>query len=95
MVGNPRRTPDSRRIRRLNSPAAIEVEADSDGVPLRVRAGGWQDVRLLREPWRIDQHWWRTEAIRRTYYRVAFEDGRPLTIYSDLTSGHWFSQAYS
>jgi hypothetical protein len=28
------------------------------------------------------------------YYRVAPEDGPPLTIYHDLVSGSWFRQEY-
>lgn len=94
MVGNPGRAPDSRRVRRLNTPTAIEVEPDDAGVPVRVRMGSWQDVRLLRKPWRIDQHWWRTEPVQRDYFRVAFEDGRPVTIYHDAGGG-WYRQAYS
>ena len=95
MVGNPRTAADTRRIRRLKTPAAIEVEASEDGIPLRLRSGGvWQDVTLLRRPWLIDQHWWRGEPVRRNYYRVAHDDGRPLTLYRDLVAGEWFRQEY-
>ena len=95
MVGHTRATADTRRIRRLKTPGAIEVAASSDGVPLRVRfGGGWQDVSLIRRPWSIDQHWWRGEPVRRDYYRVAPQDGPPLTVYHDLVSGDWFRQEY-
>lgn len=94
MVGHTRGTADTRRIRRLKTPRAVEVEASEDGVPLRVRLGTWQDVTLVRRPWRIDQHWWRSEPVRRDYYRVAPEDGPPLTLYHDLVSGGWFRQEY-
>jgi hypothetical protein len=95
MVRHTRTTADTRRIRRLKTPHAIEVEAASDGIPLRVRFGGdWQDVSLLRRPWRIDQHWWRHEPVRRDYYRVAPQDGTSLTIYHDLVSGEWAQQEY-
>jgi hypothetical protein len=71
------------------------VEADAEGIPLRLRLGSsLQDVALVRRPWRVDQHWWRDERISRLYYRVAPEDGPPLTIYRDLVSGHWFRQEY-
>jgi hypothetical protein len=48
----------------------------------------------MRRPWRIDQHWWRGEPVKRDYYRVAVESGPPLTLYRDLASGQWFRQEY-
>lgn len=96
MVGSPGRTADPRRIRRLKPPRALEVEADAAGLPLRLRwgSGAWHDVTLIRRPWRIDQHWWRADAIRRDYFRVAPEDGPPLTIYHDVVTGEWARQEY-
>jgi hypothetical protein len=55
---------------------------------------GWQDVTLVRRPWRIDQHWWREGPISRLYYRVAPADGPPLTVYHDLISDEWSRQEY-
>ncbi len=95
MVGHTRGTADTRRIRRLKTPKTIEVEASEAGVPLRLRLGGvWQEVSLTRSPWRIDQQWWRGEGVRRDYYRVAPEDGPPLTLYWDLVTGEWYRQEY-
>jgi hypothetical protein len=95
MVGNPGRTPDPRRIRRLRPPRAFEVEADAAGVPFRIRLGGaWQYVTLARTPWRIDQHWWRNEHVQRDYFRLAPEDGPPLTVYHDLLTDSWARQEY-
>jgi hypothetical protein len=54
----------------------------------------WHDVSLARKPWRIDQLWWRTNAVRRDYFRVLPQDGPPLTIYHDLTSEEWARQEY-
>ncbi|HXH23121.1 MAG TPA: hypothetical protein VNN10_13940 [Dehalococcoidia bacterium] len=53
----------------------------------------WQEVTLLRRPWRIDQHWWR-DAVSRMYFRVAPEGGPPITIYQDLITGEWYRQEY-
>ena len=95
MVSNTRRTADPRRIRRLKSPESLDVVTDSAGIPLRFRQGNtWHDVALARRPWRIDQHWWRADVIRRDYFRVAPEDGPPLTIYHDLISDEWARQEY-
>ncbi len=95
MVRNTRGAADTRRIRRLKTPQAIEVEAGAAGTPLRLRlAGRWQEVSLARRPWRIDQLWWRGLPISRIYYRVAPADAPPLTVYRDLVSGGWFRQEY-
>lgn len=95
MVSNTRGTSDTRRIRRLKTPSAIVVEADRHGRPLRLLlASVWQEVALVREPWRIDQQWWRGTPVSRVYYRVAAADGPPLTIYQDLLSGEWWRQEY-
>ena len=95
MVSNSGRSADTRRIRRLKSPSVTEVEAGAGDIPLRIRLNGrWQDVSLLRQPWRIDQHWWREGTVSRMYYRVATEDGPPLTIYQDLDRGKWFRQEF-
>jgi hypothetical protein len=95
MVSHTGRTPDTRRIRRLKLPSALEVEADAEGTPLRLRLGGqWQEVMLLRRPWRIDQHWWRGQPVSRMYFRVAAADGPPLTVYRDLIEDKWARQEY-
>jgi hypothetical protein len=94
MVSHPGGSPDPRRIRRLKPSRGLEVEAGPGG-PVRLRlGGGWQDVRLVRRPWRIDQHWWRSEPVSRVYYRVAPEDGPPLTVYHDLEADTWARQEY-
>ena len=95
MVGNTGRTADTRRVRRLKSPRAIELETDARGAPIRLRLGGiWRDVSLVRRPWRIDQHWWRGNPVKRLYYRVEPADGPPLTVYQDAAGGGWFRQEY-
>jgi hypothetical protein len=95
MVGNTGRTPDPRRIRRLKSPKAFEVETDGNGVPVRLNLGGvWQVVALARKPWRIDQHWWRPEPVQRLYFRVLPEDSPPLTIFHDSHTNSWARQEY-
>jgi hypothetical protein len=95
MVNRPGGSPDPRRIRRLKSPGAIEVEAGAENAPARLRLDGrWQDVHLVRRPWRVDQHWWRSEPVSRVYYRVATEDGPALTVYRDLIANTWARQEY-
>jgi hypothetical protein len=98
MIGNKEGFSDTRRIRRLKTPKAIEVETDEAGSPRRVCVfGGWQDVGLARRCWRVDQHWWRPGEdgpVSRLYFRVVPEASPPLTVYRDLVHGGWFSQEY-
>ena len=96
MVGDTRGPADTRRVRRLKTALALQVEAGDDGTPARMRLGGaWQDVTLLRRPWRIDQHWWRGQPVRRDYFRVAAGEGPPLTVYRDAITGEWARQEYA
>ncbi len=95
MVSDPRGTTGSRRVRRLKEPRPTGVQAAPDGCPRQVLIGGqWQAVRCLRRPWRIDQLWWRGTPVSRMYYRVAPEDGPPLTLFRNLISDDWYSQEY-
>ena len=95
MVGSARGAANTRRIRRLKSPGGVTVEAMPDGTPRRLRIGStWQDVTPARRPWRIDQHWWRGEPVRREYFRVVPETLPALTVYHDLVSGEWARQEY-
>ncbi len=95
MVGDTRAASDTRRIRRLKTPRALAVEASADDVPLRLSFGGaWQEAVMARQPWRIDQQWWRDTEVSRVYFRVTPEDRPTLTIYHDLISGEWFRQEY-
>jgi len=95
MVSHTGRSSDPRRVRRLKSTQAVEVKDGDDGVPVSMRVHGvWQNVSLVRRPWRIDQHWWRSEPISRLYYRVAPDDGPALTIYYDFRTKTWARQEY-
>jgi hypothetical protein len=71
------------------------VEADEAGIPTRLRLHGvCQNVSQARRPWRVDQHWWRAESVKRIYYRLDMRDGPPLTIYYDAVAQTWLRQEY-
>jgi hypothetical protein len=55
--------------------------------------GTLRRVRTIRDTWRIDDEWWRSEISRR-YWDVETEDARNLTVYQDLVTGEWFEQRY-
>jgi hypothetical protein len=73
----------------------VAVAEGPGGAPAAlIVPGGRVPLTALRPPWRIDQLWWRETPVSRMYYRVAPEDGPPLTLYHDLVSGAWYRQEY-
>ena len=83
------------RIRALNRPRPLRVEADGDAWPAAIWISGRRcAVEAMLERWRIDDEWWRERPVSRLYYRLALEDGRTVTVYRDLVSGRWAQQAY-
>lgn len=83
------------RLRPLNEPRPIRVQADDHHTPLAValdsRAQRLQAVEAIRERWRIDDEWWR-RRISRLYFSVVLESGQLMTLYHDLEDGRWFVQ---
>ncbi len=47
------------------------------------RHGDRHAVEHIDEVWRVAEAWWREAPIRRTYFRVLIEGGRPLTLFRD------------
>jgi len=83
------------RVRPLNRPRPLRVEADGDGGPTAVWLAGRRcAVEAVPERWRIDDEWWRQRPVSRVYYRLVLADGRVVTVYRDLVSGRWAKQTY-
>ncbi|MGH7539573.1 MAG: hypothetical protein ACRELC_01090 [Gemmatimonadota bacterium] len=80
------------RLRPLNRPRPVRVEAD-DGFPLRVRLDGrWRTVTSTLEAWRVDDEWWRA-PISRAYFAVVLDEARHIVLYRDLATGEWRIQS--
>ena len=80
------------KLKALNEPRPIQVQADLDGIPQMVATQGRKRrVEAVRETWRIDDEWWR-KPISRLYHTVILEDGAALTVYKDLVGGGWYAQ---
>ena len=83
------------RLRPLNRPRPVRVDAGEDGRPLAVHLSGRPStVEAVLETWRIDDEWWRPRPVSRMYHRLALADGRTLTVYRELVSDRWFRQSY-
>jgi len=84
------------RVRPLNRPRPLRVEAGEDACPAAVWLSGRRcAVEAVLERWRIDDEWWRERPVSRLYYRLALADGRVVTVYRDLVSGRWWRQSLS
>ena len=95
MVAHTRAAGSLRRVRPLNRPRPLRVEADEDGRPIAVYLSGRRyAVESVLEAWRIDDEWWRERPVSRVYFSLLLEDGRAVTVYRDLTSGRWAAQSY-
>jgi hypothetical protein len=78
----------------VNTPEPMRVEEDAAGLPAAVKMKRRQAVISIEDRWRIDDEWWRAEAISRLYYNVLLASGQRLVLYKDLITGEWYSQEY-
>ena len=94
MVANTRAPDGPHRLRPLREPRPVDVEADGEGRPVAVtlRPGERLRVTEVQDTWRIDDEWWRERPVSRMYYQVVLEDGRAVTVYSDLATAGWWRQ---
>ena len=76
-------------VRRLNAPRPALVEAAFDGTPVRVNR---QPVAVVREEWRVVDHWWTDQPLDRRYFDVVLETGENAVVYRDGETGAWFTQ---
>lgn len=95
MVADPRTTHGPGRIRSLNAPTPVVVEADEQGRPRRVRLGrSWVQVLALQDHWRLDDEWWRDRPVQREYWRVTFSNEREAILYHDMLLDRWLRQGH-
>ena len=88
-------------LRPLSRPHPLRVTLDAAGLPARVATRHDRQpvaVTAVDEVWRIAEEWWRERPLRRTYYRLALDDGRALTCFHDDDGGPgdtgWYEQRY-
>ncbi|MFM9106031.1 MAG: hypothetical protein ACKOWF_04955 [Chloroflexota bacterium] len=94
MVTDPGTAAGADRLRPLNEPRPIAVEAGRDGLPARiVERGRRHEIAAIQERWTVEDEWWR-EPLHREYLTVMTAAGSVRTIYTDILTGHWFAQSY-
>ena len=71
-----------------------ELFAKNVKKPISLRLHGrWFEVESVEDIWRIDDEWWREEAVSRMYYRCAVDGGMSVTVFHDLINGKWYRQS--
>ncbi|MCJ7510373.1 MAG: hypothetical protein MUP14_05760 [Dehalococcoidia bacterium] len=95
MVAHTRAATRAHRLRPLNQPRPIRVEAGESGEPQAVVLERERlTVAAVQDRWRIDDEWWRERPVSRLYYLLLLEDGQVVTVYQDLIGLRWARQAY-
>jgi hypothetical protein len=75
-------------LRRLYAPRRVNVEVDTEGIPLAVEGIA---VIAVREEWLVEDRWWTLRRMWRHYFELVLVDGRNLVIFRD-SHGRWFRQ---
>ena len=95
MVAHSGEAARAHRLRPLNRPQPIRVEANESGEPQTVVLGRQRlAVVTVQDRWRIDDEWWRKRPVSRLYFSLLLEDGRVVTVYDELAVGLWRQQSY-
>lgn len=73
------------RLRPLNQAQPVRLQPDpATGAPSAVELRGrWRRVARVEEVWRVEDGWWRPNPVSRTYFRLALEDGRAVTLFRE------------
>lgn len=79
----------TRRVRRLNSPRRVAVEAGADGIP---RAVSGAPVESVREEWFVEDRWWTPRPLRRRYFELVLADGSSVTVFRGPSRDRWYRQ---
>ena len=77
----------------VNKPWPVPVEADGEGRPRRV---GRLAVVAVREEWVVEDGWWTTKPLHRSYFELVLDDGSDVVVFSEPEDGNtelrWYRQ---
>ena len=77
-------------VKPVNIPEVVNVEKDSSGRPVAVRTKRREIIECVLDRWRIDDEWWRSEPVSRSYYAVILTSGQRMVLYKDIFTGNWY-----
>ena len=92
MVQNTGKTLRTDTIKPVNMPEPVQVEENEDGTPATLKTKRRQKIASIEDKWRIDDEWWREEAISRLYYAALLASGLKIVLYKDLVKNEWYRQ---
>jgi hypothetical protein len=75
-------------MRRLYVPWPVEVQVDTEGIPLAVDGVG---VAGVREEWLVEDRWWTLRRLWRHYFELAMVDGSNVVVFRN-SKGRWYRQ---
>ena len=78
----------------VNLPELLTVEESTDGSPTAVKLKRRQKIIAIEDSWRIDDEWWRSEAVSRLYYAVILASGQRMVLTKNLIDKCWYRQSY-
>ena len=78
----------------VNLPETVTVEENTAGLPAAVRIKRRQNIIAIEDCWRIDDEWWRAEAVSRLYYAVILASGQRMVLSKNLIDNCWYRQSY-
>ncbi len=92
MVANTGKALRTDTIKPLNLPEEIMVEEDAAGCPVVLKNRRRQKIIRIDDHWRLDDEWWRRDAVTRLYYAVIPASGQKIILYKDGENGKWYRQ---
>ena len=94
MVQNTGKTARPDTIKPVNLPEPVCVEEGPAGIPAALKTTRRQVIVAVEDRWRIDDEWWRSEAVSRLYYAVRLVSGQRLVLSKNLVDNRWYRQIY-
>lgn len=92
MVADSRETLYTGTCKPLNIPLPVNIEEDANGLPVAIVTGRRHVITGILNRWRIDDEWWRSGPVSRSYFSVMLASGQQMTIYKDLITEKWLRQ---
>jgi hypothetical protein len=78
-------------VRPVHQPVLVLVRRQGQELTVVHPHMGGPERATIQEAWKVDL-WWLSTPAHRTYYRAITTQGKPITLFQDNLSGHWYVQ---